>query len=337
MILHEKRRKLHRKRTPYSSATVTTGDVQMNLDFFNKHAGTFEGNDNNNPSTVEAGGAIDTCCDGGMGESLKLKEETKRYIKRYYIKPQNIVCSNKSEIVEKLAEIGDEDCTIYSLVNLDDHDDIQKLTNDDIIYYYEDNVLYDKNHVQIFEYDLSPKHEENRKKFDADSASNKEFVKNYDDRITDVTGKDTDVIKTEALDESSNVIKTAALADGNTVECIVDKDGYWTVREFMPSGNIVYSKDYSSKDSALAALNRYIKKYGNTLGEEFSLDFPAPGAPRLARIMCESTELNCCICGEEIEGYGNNAEPYKKGRCCDACNIKFVIPARFNMEETDED
>ena len=37
----------------------------------------------------------------------------------------------------------------------------------------------------------------------------------------------------------------------------------------------------------------------------------------------------CCICGEEYTGYGNNAEPYKEGYCCDECNKKFVIPARL--------
>jgi len=37
----------------------------------------------------------------------------------------------------------------------------------------------------------------------------------------------------------------------------------------------------------------------------------------------------CCICGEEYEGYGNNAEPYKEGRCCDKCNMQFVIPDRL--------
>jgi len=44
----------------------------------------------------------------------------------------------------------------------------------------------------------------------------------------------------------------------------------------------------------------------------------------------EAKEEICCICGEPIEGYGNNPEPYKhEGRCCDACNAKFVIPARL--------
>lgn len=32
----------------------------------------------------------------------------------------------------------------------------------------------------------------------------------------------------------------------------------------------------------------------------------------------------CCICGKEIKGYGNNAEPLAKGICCDECNVKVV-------------
>ena len=52
----------------------------------------------------------------------------------------------------------------------------------------------------------------------------------------------------------------------------------------------------------------------------------------------EAKEEICCICGEPIEGYGNNPSPYKhEGRCCDACNSKFVMPARLaelsNQEE----
>ena len=44
----------------------------------------------------------------------------------------------------------------------------------------------------------------------------------------------------------------------------------------------------------------------------------------------EAKEEICCICGEPIEGYGNNPRPYKhEGRCCDACQRKFVLPARL--------
>lgn len=37
----------------------------------------------------------------------------------------------------------------------------------------------------------------------------------------------------------------------------------------------------------------------------------------------------CCICGKEFNNYGNNPYPVKnEGRCCDECNMKYVIPAR---------
>jgi hypothetical protein len=44
----------------------------------------------------------------------------------------------------------------------------------------------------------------------------------------------------------------------------------------------------------------------------------------------EMTE-RCVICGKEIIGYGNNAEPVAKGRCCDVCNITVVIPERLRL------
>ena len=40
--------------------------------------------------------------------------------------------------------------------------------------------------------------------------------------------------------------------------------------------------------------------------------------------------FKCCICHKEAKGYGNNPNPYKfSGRCCDACNKKYVIPLRI--------
>ena len=39
--------------------------------------------------------------------------------------------------------------------------------------------------------------------------------------------------------------------------------------------------------------------------------------------------VKCVLCGEQIVGYGNNAEPLKKGYCCDYCNISKVIPERL--------
>ena len=40
-------------------------------------------------------------------------------------------------------------------------------------------------------------------------------------------------------------------------------------------------------------------------------------------------EKRCSICGKDFIEIGNNAEPIRKGICCDSCNTKFVIPARI--------
>ena len=68
----------------------------------------------------------------------------------------------------------------------------------------------------------------------------------------------------------------------------------------------------------------------------FDLDFDSVNA--YGESLRESKKEICCICGEEIDGYGNNPEPYKhEGRCCDSCNAKFVIPARLAALETKEE
>lgn len=36
----------------------------------------------------------------------------------------------------------------------------------------------------------------------------------------------------------------------------------------------------------------------------------------------------CCICGNHYDNYGNNAKPFKSGRCCDKCDNEVVIPLR---------
>jgi len=111
-------------------------------------------------------------------------KKAKRYVRRYFIKPQNKFCSNKEDIINALIDIENADCTVYTLNNLGDEKDVTKLTNDDIIYFYEDGILYDKNHMKIMDYDLYIKHEENRKKLDIDSATDAQISDVYYDRIT---------------------------------------------------------------------------------------------------------------------------------------------------------
>ncbi len=154
---------------------------------------------NSSESTGEAGGESsgDAGTSGGeggtMGESLELTE-AKRYVKRYYIRPQNIFCSNKEDILKALVKVGDENCSVYSLKSLSNHDDVHLLKPSDIIYYYDDGVLYDKNHVKVMDYDLFVKHEEERKKVgNVDTMSDAAFADEYEDRLTDADLKDNEL------------------------------------------------------------------------------------------------------------------------------------------------
>jgi hypothetical protein len=197
--------------------------------------------------------------------------EAKREVRRYYIRPQNIFCANKAEIIKALIDIGDQNCSVYTLKYLGPEKDINKLTAKDIIYYYDNEILYDKNHVKVMDYDLYIKHEEERKKFsDVEDVPEEKFNDEYEDRIHQ-----------------------------NTVLEDIDNP---------------FDEDFAD-----------INAFGEAMEQKFV----------------------CCICGEPSEGHGNNPHPYKKkGKCCDACNLKFVIPARYDewqveynwptLEEPDE-
>ena len=131
-----------------------------------------------------------------LGSKFKVQlDEAKRYVKRYYVRPLNIFCGNKEDIIQALIRAGDQNCSVYSLKNLTDHEDVHLLQPSDIIYYWDDHVLYDKNHVQVMDYDLFVKHEEERKKVgNIDAVSDAAFSAMYSDRATEDDLKDKDVI-----------------------------------------------------------------------------------------------------------------------------------------------
>lgn len=134
------------------------------------------------------------CCNESLNEDVKL-DEAKRYVKRYYVRPLNIFCGNKEDIIQALIRAGDQNCSVYSLKRLKDHEDVHLLQPSDIIYYWDEHVLYDKNHVQVMDYDLFVKHEEERRKVgNVDAISDATFGDIYDDRATEDDLKDKDVI-----------------------------------------------------------------------------------------------------------------------------------------------
>ena len=379
-ILLEKKRKQRRPKVA-NSITYTTGDPDLNIAFFNKHMGTdfesdklaFTQDDLNSNSEL----AMEVCSGDGCGTALT---EAKRETKRYYIRPQNIFCANKSDVLKALTEIDTENCSVYTLKNLEDHDDIHLLTNKDIIYYYDDEVLYDKNHVKIMDYKLSIKNEEERKNFagDTEDVSDATFRDEYEDRLTDRTldlqesfnnscgswcidvhpegrrseynsettatnifNKLKDLVKAEPYNYKPNytviLLKNISedeleeidkfVAGDLTRELLEPKTEVEEDQFYMPFENIeveepIYEDDFDAVEYPGINLDS---------ADVFNQEFEA------RNVFGESVERKvCCICGEEFEEYGNNPAPVKNsGKCCDGCNLKFVIPARIEQNKQD--
>ena len=54
---------------------------------------------------------------------------------------------------------------------------------------------------------------------------------------------------------------------------------------------------------------------------------------KIARVTNEDMVMQsftCCLCGQEVAGYGNNPAPLSDhGSCCDDCNFTKVVPTRI--------
>jgi hypothetical protein len=44
----------------------------------------------------------------------------------------------------------------------------------------------------------------------------------------------------------------------------------------------------------------------------------------------------CVICKQAYNGWGNNAMPVKRGRCCDICNMAVVIARMYQLRNRDK-
>ena len=397
-----------KKKKVVSSVTAGMGNPLLDIKQFNKELGDGLTDKNQEcdgcPTTPDAitnasadgsslGGDISASTSaggegGGMGEALKQELTEKRETKRYYVRPQDIFCANKADVLKALIDVSEagENCSVYSLKNLSDHDDVHKLTNNDIIYYYDDNVLYDKNHVMVMDYDLFIKHEEERKRIKKDPAllTKQELDQNYDDRMTKNTFVENKQISRKELKENMEQIPLnafkLALARGEEVEVGYGDlfDGYYysfadgaqysdtLFTAYCQEGKYVLHADDYSADGDSTPSNYFEDATYDTVEElldaiadldllecnielpdapteqaeenPFDLTFEAydPFGNKLTEARDSKKTEVCCICGEEYEGYGNNAEPYKKGYCCDACNLKFVIPARMQAMTKNE-
>lgn len=313
----KKRARRRHKKAKCGSISYTTGDIGLNIDHFNRAFGT-DALANSDTVAIDGGGLT----------------ESKRYVRRYYIRPQNIFCSNKAEIIKALIELDNANCSVYTLNNLGDEKDVSKLMNSDIIYYYDDGILYDKNRVKVMDYDLSIKKEENRKHFaNVDKTPEKEFKDAYSDRMTDATELEENLILdvfneceydiiSAGFTEKGDQIVVSLNNKADSVDAVADdligylaKAGINVSNWHTNGSNVIIFDTVDVDDEDIFNLN--FDDY-DVYGER----------------LVEAKENFCCICGEPIEGYGNNPEPFMaahSGQCCDGCNLKFVIPMRLEL------
>jgi hypothetical protein len=52
--------------------------------------------------------------------------------------------------------------------------------------------------------------------------------------------------------------------------------------------------------------------------------------------MAKAKKKICVICRKPYEEFRNNAQPVVAGFCCDSCNSKVVLPARFKAAALEE-
>jgi hypothetical protein len=299
-MTENKKLRKRKSKKPYSSMSITTGDIGLNIDHFNRCAGSAEISSSN----TEGGTAL---------------SEAKRYVRRYYLRPQNLYASNKADVLKALIEIGDQNCTIYTLNNLDDDKDVTKLSNRDIIYYYDNGILSDKNHVRIFDYDLSIKKEEERKKLTNPDPSSKEFKAEYEDRMTAATELEEDI--------DDELLATCPYD-------VISADYNDTGDEFIVSLN----HNVSDIEEAAEELIAWVEEtHGisvidwNTNGSNvfifelnpdnaFDMDFDDVNV--FGEKLTEAKIRVCCKCGEPLIG---DEQLTDDGLACEGCYLHFYI------------
>jgi hypothetical protein len=168
------------------------------------------------------------------------------------------------------------------------------------------------------DYDLSIKKEEERKHFaNVDSAPDKEFKAEYEDRMTDATELeesfmdafndcDYEVISANYAENSDKII--VSLNHGvNDVEaagehlknCLITAG--IDVLDWNTNGNNVFVFELNTDNA-------------------FDLDFDDVNV--FGEKLTEAKEQYCSICGEPLENEGHNTE---KGIVCDGCELHFEI------------
>jgi hypothetical protein len=95
----------------------------------------------------------------------------------------------------------------------------------------------------------------------------------------------------------------------------------------------------STTEQQMELIQKQIKEYRDFMnGKSFEFDLQMAFENKIAKLhnqfwalkRPELKDQTCGICQKKYDGFGNNPYPINLDRCCDDCNVKYVIPRRFD-------
>lgn len=160
-----------------------------------------------------------------------------------------------------------------------------------------------------------------------------------DRKIMEETLKDLNITLDEEEKSEEPSIEVWGVVFGN------DKDNFGDDEEWFDTKQEALDRIKKGSNAKYALLSKYLVFEPDEIPEgnpeetkvytsNFTVEELAPSIEEAAPVNEAAEELKdehkCCICGEPIEGHGNNPSPVKtEGDCCDKCNAEVVIPARI--------
>lgn len=283
-----------------------------------------------------------------LTESLKKASDDDRKIMEETLKDLNITLDEEEKSEDKIYSVyfADEFVGHYpakdeseaSMLAQEDYPEIYASVNPDYWVDYEEIIPAEEDDINPLEEKLENKIDEDVKNRILEKIKNKNIKTLKADFEDENVGEPAEKDEESEKDEEPS-IEVWGVVFGN------DKDNFGDDEEWFDTKQEALDRIKKGSNAKYALLSKYLVFEPDEIPEgnpeetkvytsNFTAEELAPSTEEAAPVNEAAEELKdehkCCICGEPIEGHGNNPFPVKtEGDCCDKCNAEVVIPARI--------
>lgn len=123
--------------------------------------------------------------------------------------------------------------------------------------------------------------------------------------------------------------------DGCSINLNVNIDGSLTIINVQSDGSIAIVTDMVDNELVFNTVEEAVKHMDEIFAtakkkDDSKSEEETETVKITTKDSASKKAKKCCLCGKEIDGYGNNPWPLaEEGECCDECNETKVIPARI--------